>query len=68
MGTFVLLKGMPRRNIEHFLKKPIWEKLGIFEMKQLNFFFPFPIACIFYFCKNMNPRIYILFLVDKSVT
>ena len=28
----------------------------------------FPTICIFDFCKNMNPRLYILFLVDKSMT
>ena len=27
-------------------------------------FFLFPMAYIFYFCKNMNPRLYILFSVD----
>ena len=26
-------KRMLRRNIDHFLKKPVWEKLGISEMK-----------------------------------
>ena len=30
---FQYIKGMLQRNIEHFLKKPIWEKLGIAEMK-----------------------------------
>ena len=61
---------MLRRNIEHFLKKKkqkkkhIYEKLGVSEMN----FFLFPTVCIFYFRKNMDPRPYILFLVDKSVT
>ena len=27
------VKGMLRRNFEHFLEKRIWEKLGISEMK-----------------------------------
>ena len=31
-------------------------------------FFLFPTVCLFDFCKNMNPRFYILFLVDKSMT
>ena len=49
---------MLRQNIEHFLKKHIYEKLEISEMKQLNkFFFLF-----------LDPRLYILFLVDKSMT
>ena len=55
---------MLRRNIEHFLKKHIYEKLGVSAMN----FFLFPTVCIFYFRKNMDPRPYILFLVDKSVT
>ena len=55
--------------IEHFLKKRTFEKLGICEMKQLKkFFFLFPMVCIFDFCKNINPRLYILFSVDKSMT
>ena len=39
-------------------------------MKQLKntFFFLLPTECNFDFCKNMNPRLYILFLVDKSMT
>ena len=37
-------------------------------MKYLkNNFFLFPIVCIFDFCKNISPRLYILHLVDKSV-
>ena len=40
----------------HFLKKWTWET-----------FLKFPIVCIFAFRKNMNPRLYILFLVDKSM-
>ena len=55
---------MLRGNIEHFLKKRLQEKLGISEMKKYNFVFLFPIACSFDFCKNMNPRLYILFLVN----
>ena len=31
-------------------------------------FFLFQTVCLFDFCKNMNPRRYILFLVDKSMT
>ena len=31
-------------------------------------FFLFPTVCIFDFCKNTNPRLNILFLVDKSMT
>ena len=62
----LLLKGMLRRKIEHFLKKPIQEKLGISEMNLKS------TVCIFDFCKcehlNMHPRLYILFLVDKSMT
>ena len=44
------LKGILRRNIELFLKKPIEEKLGISQIKQVNFFFPFLTVFIFYFC------------------
>ena len=63
-----VIKGMLRRNIERFLKSRIYEKLGISEMKLLKkscFFFQFPTVCIFDFFENMNPRLYILFLVDK---
>ena len=38
------------------------------EITEKYTFFLFPTVRIFYFCKNMNPRLYILFLVDKSVT
>ena len=31
-------------------------------------FFPFINVCIFDFCKYMNPCLYILFLVEKSMT
>ena len=34
-GTVDVLKGMLRLNIEHFLKKRIYEKLGISVIKQL---------------------------------
>ena len=63
------LKGVLRRNIEHFLIKTIYKKWGIPEMKQLKntFFFLFPTVCVFDFCKNMNSRLYILFLLDKSM-
>ena len=44
-----------------FWKKHMYEKLGISEMK-------FATVCIFDFCKNMNPRFYILFLADESMT
>ena len=47
---------MLRRNIEHFLKKRRYEKLV----------FSFP--RVFDFSKNMNSRLCILFLVDKSMT
>ena len=50
------LKGMLRRNIENFLKKGIYEKLGISEMKKLNFFFLFPNVCIF-FSKSMTSKV-----------
>ena len=65
-----LITGMLRRNIEHFLKKSIQEKLRIFEMKYLKKVF-FSISnrlFFFYFCKNMNPHFYILLFVDKSMT
>ena len=39
----------------------MYEKLGISEMK-------FATVSIFDFCKNMNPRFYILFLADESMT
>ena len=42
---------MFRRNIENFLKKPIWEKLGISETKSLKIFF-------FYF----QPSVFLIFL------
>ena len=62
-------KGMLWQNIEHFLKKCIWEKLGISEMKWLKkYLFLFPTICIFDFCKNISPRLHISFLVDKSIT
>ena len=37
------------------------------EITEKYIFFPFPTVCIFYFCKNINPRLYVLFLVDKSI-
>ena len=45
------LKGILRRNIELFLKKPIEEKLGISQIKQVNFFF------------SVSNRLYFLFLL-----
>ena len=45
------LKGILRRNIELFLKKPIEEKLGISQIKQVNFFF------------SISNRLYFLFLL-----
>ena len=47
----------------------IW-KIRIFwnELAEKNFFFLFQTVFIFDFSKNMNPRLYILFLVDKSMT
>ena len=51
----ILLKGMLRQNIQHFLKKPTQERLGISKMKQLEkIFLLFQTVCIFYFCKIMN--------------
>ena len=38
------------------------------EITEKLFSFLFPTVCIFYFCRNMNPRLYILYLVDKSMT
>ena len=61
------LKGMLRRNIENFLKKGIYEKLGISEMKKLNFFSFFQMS-VFFFSKNTILRLNILFLTDKSMT
>ena len=62
-------KGMLRRNIEHFLEKTdIW-KIRIFWNKLTEkFFFLFSTVCVFYFCKNLNPRLYDLFLVYKYMT
>ena len=47
----------------------IW-KSRIFwnELTEKNIFFLIPRVFIFDFCKNMNPRLSILFLVDKSMT
>ena len=64
------VKGILRRNTEHFLKKPKFRKIYEF-LKWNNWkiqFFLFRTVCIFGFCKNMNPRLYILFLFDKSMT
>ena len=49
------LKGMLRRNIENFLKKGIYEKLGISEMKKLNFFSFFQMSVFFFFLKIRSP-------------
>ena len=38
------------------------------EKAEKKIFFQFPNMCIFDFCKNMNPRLYLLFVVDKSMT
>ena len=38
------------------------------EITEKYIFFLFPTVCIFDFCKNVNPRLYILYLVDKSMT
>ena len=62
---------MLRRKIEHLLKKLKYEKLGYSRnelAEQKVFFFLFQIVFIFAFSKNMNPRLYILFLFDKSMT
>ena len=50
-GKDKCLKGILRRNIELFLKKPIEEKLGISQIKQVNFFF------------SISNRLYFLFLL-----
>ena len=56
--------------IEHFLKKVHIGKIRNFwnEITEKNFFFLFPTVWILDFCKNMNPRRYISFLVQKSIT
>ena len=50
-GKDKCLKGILRRNIELFLKKPIEEKLGISQIKQVKFFF------------SISNRLYFLFLL-----
>ena len=57
---------MPWRNIDHFLKKKKTHilKIRIFWNEQ-TFFILFP---IFDLCENVNLYLYILFLVDKSMT
>ena len=47
----------------------IW-KIRIFwiELIEKNFLFLFQAVFVFDFSKNMNPRLYILVLVDKSMT
>ena len=51
-----------------------WKKSILGKIKNLwneiteNFFFLLPTVYIFDFCKNMNLHLYILFLVDKSMT
>ena len=55
------------RNIDYFLQKRKYEKLAFSEMNSLKIFL-FPWVFIFDFFKNMNPRLCILFLADKSVT
>ena len=50
-GT-LCLKGMLRRNIEHFLKKPIWEKLGD---RWKFFFFYFQPSVFSIFVKIWTP-------------
>ena len=47
----IFAKGMLRRNIEPFLKEPMSEKLGIPEMKKLNFFFYFQLSVFSIFVK-----------------
>ena len=50
---------MLRRYTEHFLKKPVWEKLGISEMKYLkNYFFYFYIYSV---CIYETPFLYFIF-------
>ena len=58
---------MLQRNIKHYLKKRIYEKLEMSEMKQLNFCF-YSQQSVFDFSTNMNPRLYILFMVNKYMT
>ena len=63
------LKGVIRRNNEHFLKKRKYEKLRFSEMNLLNnFFFPFPTVFLFNFVKIWNPLFAFYFLVEKSMT
>ena len=59
----IVLKECSDENFEHFLKKPIQEKLGISKTKYLEKNFFYSTVRIDAFCKNMNPRLYILFLV-----
>ena len=59
----IVLKECSDKNFEHFLKKPIQEKLGISKTKYLEKKIFFSTVRIDAFCKNMNPRFYILFLV-----
>lgn len=59
-----IFKGILRRNIKDFLKKPIHEKLRFSEKNKL---FLFPRIYIFHFCKNMTPVLTFLILVDKSM-
>ena len=58
---------MLQRNIKHYLKKRIYEKLEMSEMKQLNFYF-YSQQSVFDFSTNMNARLYILFMVNKYMT
>ena len=63
------VKGMLRRNIEHFLKKTLRGKIKNFwnEITEKCFFL-FPTVCIFGFVKIWTPVFTSYFLVDKSVT
>ena len=66
---YKLFKGVLRRNIEHFLKKSMQEKLRTSEMKWLkNFFFFFQSSIFLIFVKIWIPVFPVYFLVDKSMT
>ena len=67
-STLYLLKGILRRKLSIF-----WKRAHIKNYEFLKWnnwkkvFFLFPVAYTFYFCKNINPCLYILFSVDKSM-
>ena len=55
------VKGMLRRNIEHFLKKRLEEIKNFWNEITEKMFFSISNGLYFWFCKDMNPRLYILF-------